>query len=282
MIKQLPRGILFIICMTVNFPVFAASIVTIEIEVTKNNETNKKTEIVTIDGDKARLDFLDTAKEKTDQAAYLLTVDGGKSWVLGNTDKGGFYCATVDPVDFFKEIGSIVTDVVALVNPKILEIKLDKTKEEQGPKILGFPTTHVQLITTAETEASILFKNYQYSIKITDDVWYTPELEIQAFRKRWIEALTQSGYEKLDKMFTDWAKELPGPILKLESEIVLTNVIKNESTVQKEKANIISLKNVKSSDIPQQTFVVPKCKKITQIELEWAAKELAKEGKLGL
>jgi len=282
MTKQLALSILITLGMIVNFSAVAASIATIEIEITKDNKTEKKTEIVTIDGDKARLDFLGTSGEKTDQTPYLLTVDGGKSWILGNTHKGEFYCATVEPAAFFKEIGTIVTEVVALVNPKVLEIKLDKTKEEPGPKIQDVPTTYVQLVTTAEAEASILFKKYQYTIKITDDVWYAPELEIQAFRKRWLEALTQSGYEKLDKMFIAWAKELPGPILKQESEIVLTNVIKNESTVQKETANIISVKDVKSADIPQQTFAVPTCKKITQIELEWAAKEMVKEGKLAL
>lgn len=279
---QLSIKILLISHVIANSPVFAASIATIEIEITKDAQTKKTTEVVTTDGDKARLDFLGEAKEKTEQTPYLLTVDGGKSWILGNTPMGEFYCAPVDQESFFKDIGSIVTDVEALLNPKVLEIKLDKTKEEPGPKTADFPTTYIQLVTTAEAEANILFKNYQYTIKITDDVWYTPELEIQEFRKHWLEALTQSGYENLDRMFINWAKEIPGPILKLESEIVLINVTENESSVRKEKANVISINDVKSSDIPQQTFSVPNCKKVTQIELEWAVKEMAKEGKLAL
>lgn len=282
MTKQLLTGIILTISMIANFQVIAASIVTINIEIVKNNETKKKTEIVTIDGDKARLDFLGEAKKKTDQTPYLLTVDGGKSWILGNTYKGEYYCAAVDPMDFFKRIGTIVTNIVALVNPKVLDIKVDKIKQEPGPKMLGFSTTYVQLVTTAKAEASILFKKYKYTIKITDDLWYAPELEIQPFRKRWFEALTQSGYEKLDQMFIDWAKELPGPILKLGSEIVLTNVVKNESTIQKEKAQIVSVKEMKSSEIPKQTFAVPKCEKIKQKQLESTAKDLFREGRSSL
>ncbi|KPJ95879.1 MAG: hypothetical protein AMJ53_01845 [Gammaproteobacteria bacterium SG8_11] len=282
MFRLLSIIVSFTAFIVVSSPVFSASIVTIDIEITKEKQTKKTTEIVTIDGEKARLDFLRETKGKTEQTPYLLTVDGGKSWVLGNTHSGEYYCATVDAVAFIKEIGTIVTAIVALVNPKFLEIKVDKKKEEPGPNISGFSTNYVRLVTSAEAEADILFNKYQYSIKITDDVWYTSELEIEAFRKRWLEALTQSGYEKLDEMFTNWAKELPGPILKLESEIVLTNVLKNESTVQKEKTSIASVKEVKSSDIPQQTFAMPKCKNITQIDLEWAVKELAKEGKLTL
>ncbi|WP_455222091.1 hypothetical protein [Kaarinaea lacus] len=273
---------IFTICIFFGLPVYAASIISIDIEITKDGQPRKESEIVTIDGDRARIDFLGEAKKKTTTTPYLMTVDGGKSWVLGNTLKGEFYCANVDPVDFFKEIGIIVTDVVALVNPKVLEIKVDKTKEEPGPTIMDFPTTHIQLVTTATGEAKFLFKKYKYTMKVTDDLWYTKEVEVQPFRKRWFEALTQSGYEKLDQAFSNWAKELQGPILRLESKIVLTNVIKNESDTQKEKAEITSIKEVKLSDIPKDTFAVPKCEKINQKQLESTAKQMAKEGKLGL
>jgi len=282
MLKLHRIGILLVVCMFVNLPVFAATVVTIEIKLTDDGKSLTKREIITIDGDKARLDFLGEAKEKTDKTPYMLTVDGGKSWVLGNTYKGEFYCANVDPVTFFKNIGEIVTDVVALVNPKVFEIKVDKTKEEPGPKILEFPTTHVQLVTTAKAQATFMFKKYEYTIKITDDMWYTNKLEVQPFRKRWMEALKQSGYEKLDKMFADWAKQLPGPVLKQQSEIVLTNVIKNETQTQKEKAEISSVKEVKSSELPKGVFTVPKCENINQTQLESTAKDMAKEGKLGL
>ena len=76
------------------------------------------------------------ARKRTDQTPYLLTVDGGKSWVLGNTYKGKFYCANVDPVSFFNNIGEIITEVMALVNPRVFEIKLDKIKEELDEDLL--------------------------------------------------------------------------------------------------------------------------------------------------
>lgn len=271
-----------LLCIFVNLPVFAATVTTIEINLTEDGKSQKKNEIVTIDGDKARLDFLGEARKRTDQTPYLLTVDGGKSWVLGNTHKGKFYCANVDPVTFFKNIGEIITDVMALVNPKVFEVKLNKIKEEPGPKILDLPTTHVQLVTTANAQATFMFKKYEYKLKITDDVWYTTKLEIQPFRKRWMEALTQSGYEKLDKLFSDWTKEIPGPMLKLESEVKLTNVKKNQTDTQKEKAEIISNKELKAEELPKNTFTVPKCENINQKQLESTAKDMAKEGKLGL
>jgi|GEM_PF-1914370 len=276
------HAVVLTICIFFSLPVYAASIISIDIEIMADGKSKKKYELVTIDGDKARIDFLGEAKTKNDTTPYLLTVDAGKSWVLGNTLKGESYCANVDPVDFFKKIGVIVTDVVALVNPKVLDIKVEKKREEKGPKIMDYPTTYVQLVTTATGEATFMFKKYKYTMKVTDDIWYANELEVQPFRKRWFEALTQSGYEKLDQAFTDWARELPGPILKLESEIIVTNVIKNENDTQKEKAVITSIKEVKSNDLAKDTFTVPKCENINQKQLESTAKDMAKEGKLGL
>lgn len=282
MIKQHGLVAFLVLYIFVDLPVFAATVAIVEIELTDRDKSLKKHENITIDGDKARLDFLGEAKERTDQTPYLLTVDGGKSWVLGNTDKGKFYCANVDPVTFFKNIGEIVTEVMALVNPKVFEVKINKTKEEPGSKILDLSTTHVQLVTTANAQATFMFKKYEYKLKITDDVWYTTELEIQPFRKRWMEALTHSGYEKLDNMFADWAKNVPGPILKLESEVKLTNVKKNETDTQKEKAEITAFKEVKAEELPKGTFTVPKCENINQKQLEATVKDMAKEGKFGL
>lgn len=267
---------------SINLPAFAASIATIDIKIKNDGQTKTKTEIVTIDGDKARLDFLGAVNKKTDQTPYLLTIDGGKSWVLGNTLKGKFFCANVDPVDFFKRIGVIVNEVVALVNPKVLDIKVRKDMEQPGPKILDYPSTHVRLITTANAQATIMFKKYEYAIKITDDIWYTKQLEIQPFRKRWFEAITQSGYQKLDQMFADWAKELSGPILKLESKIELTDLLNKKTDIQTEMAQITSIKEVASAEIPKHTFAIHKCEDINQKQLEATAKDLAKEGKIGL
>lgn len=281
MSKRLFVGSTFFILLTFVTPAYAAMIVTIGIEFTKNKQTQHKKHMITIDGDKVRFDFLGTTKKKTDQTPYLLTVDGGKNYILGNTRKGKFYCAKVKPVDFFKRLGSSLSNFEALVNPKTLEMKTTKTKEEPGPKILGYPTTHVQLVTTAKGQASFLFKKYEYTIKHTDDVWYTTAVEYQSFKKRWLEAMVQTGYPKMDEMFRERAKHISGPILKLESEMLTTNVKKGRTTVELEKAQITSVKEVKSSEIPQQTFVVPKCKNITQKQLISTAMDMFDESKTG-
>ena len=281
MAKWFVSRVICLVMLNIGMPAFAATIVTVDIQFTKKDQTQNKKQIVTIDGDRIRFDFLGTAKEKTDQTPYLFTVDGGKSYVLGNTRKGKFYCAKVEPVDFFKRLGSVLSDFDRLVKPETLEIRVNKTREEPGPKILGYATTHIQLVTTAKGQASFLSKEYDYTIKHTDDLWYTTELAFQPFKKRWLEAMVQTGYPQMDEMFSERARNISGPILKIESEMLTTNVLKNTTTVEQEKAQITSIKEVKSSEISQQLFAVPKCKNITQMQLISNAIEMFDEGKTG-
>ena len=98
--------------------------------------------------------------------------------------------------------------------------------EEKGPKILDYPTTHVRLATTAAGKAAAMFKNYDYKVHITDDIWYTTKEEVHPVRKRWLEALSRSGDKQLDVLIVQWVANLPGAILKQESVIKVTNVIR--------------------------------------------------------
>lgn len=281
MMQRLISGVVCCLCLGTGFPVCAAMIVTVEIEFTKNEETRHKKHLITIDGDRVRFDFLGTQAAKTEQTPYLLTVDGGRNYVLGNKQKGKFYCARVEPVDFFKRLGASLTSFESLVKPDTLEIKLTRTMQEPGPEILGYPTTHVRLVMTAEAEASFLFKKYKSVLRHTDDLWYTTAAGIQPFKKLWIEAMVQTGYPRFDELFRERARYIPGPILRLESEMVTTNMLGDETTVELEKARITSIDEVKSSDIPEQVFEVPDCRSITQKQLISTAVDIFGEGKTG-
>jgi hypothetical protein len=151
------RLVCFLI-LNISLPASAATIVAVDINFSKNDEATQKKQIVTIDGERVWFDFLGTATEKTEQTPYLLTVDGGKNYMLGNVQKGNVYCARVEPDDFFKRFGTVLSDFEKIVKPETLDLKLEKTQEGPGPTILGYPTTHVRLVMTGKGQAAFLFK----------------------------------------------------------------------------------------------------------------------------
>lgn len=253
--------------------------VTVETEIVEEDKKEKDTEIITIDGDKkVRLEFLGEEKKPSDKTPYLLTVDGGNTWVIGN--KAEAFCAQMDTGEFFRYLGSLAIKYGGLANLEIADPQVKKVLEEKGPKILDYPTNHVQLVTTAAGKAAVMVKSYDYKVHITDDIWYTTKLEMHPVRKRWLEALSQSGYKQLDTLINQWVDNLPGAILKQESVIKVTNVIKNKEDITTEKTQVVTINKLKPSDIPKHTFQMPKCKKISKKEMRSTAMDLFEKGKI--
>jgi hypothetical protein len=93
--------------------------------------------------------------------------------------------------------------------------------------------------------------------------------------------MVQTGYPKMDAIFRDRTKHTSGPILKIESEMLTTNVAKEKTTVEIEKAQITSIKEVNSSELPKDLYTVPACKDISQKQLISTAIEMFDAGKTG-
>ena len=93
-------------------------------------------------------------------------------------------------------------------------------------------------------------------------------------------ALSQSGYKQLDTLIDQWASNLPGAILKQESVIKVTNIIKNKDDIYNEKTRVVKIEKLKPSDIQRHTFEMPKCKQISKKEMRDTAKDLLEKGKI--
>ena len=252
---------------------------TIVTDIVEKDKKDKDTEIITIDGDKkVRMELLGTEKKPSDKTPYLLTIDGGNTWVIGN--KAEAFCAQIDTGEFFRYLGSLALKFEGIANLDITDPQVKKVHEKKGPKILDYPTTHVRLVSTASGKAAVMLTKYDYKVHITDDIWYTTKLEMHPVRKRWLEALSQSGYPQLDVLIDQWAAHLPGAILKQESVIKVTNVIKNEDDIYSEKTRVVTIEKLKPADIPKHTFQMPKCKTISKKEMRDTAKDLFEKGKI--
>lgn len=253
--------------------------VTIVTEIEEKDKKDKDTEILTVDGDKKfRLEFLGQETKASDKTPYLLTIDGGNSWVIGNKQEA--FCAHMDTGEFFRYLGKLAHRVEGIANLEITDPQVKNILEEKGPNIHGYPTTHIRLVTTAAGKAAVLFKKYNYKVHITDDIWYSTNLEMHPVRKRWLEALSQSGYPQLDKLIDQWVANINGAILKQESVINVTNVIENKEEITTQKTRVVTVEKLKPADIAKHVFDMPKCNNISKKEMRDTAKELFERGAL--
>jgi len=274
------RGLIFCLLFVLVSPANAVTQLTMDFEVVDKGKTTRHSEIITLDKDKARFDFLAENQKKTADTPYVLTIDSGKNWIIGDTHEDKPSCVQVDIVEFFQKVGGALTTLDALVNPKISEPQIKRLLEEDGPKMMGFPTRHVRVQITANAKASFLFKKYEYAIRITDDIWYATNIEVHPIRKKWFQALSQTGYPLLDKIYGDWTKQIKGAVLRQYTAIEVTNVKKNTTSAQSQKAVITSIKELEPSEIEATIFNVPECKKITNKQIKGTAADMFSEGRL--
>jgi hypothetical protein len=259
-----------------------ASVFRVDFEIDKGSKFRAYSQIITVDDEKARVDYLGADNKKTEMTPFVLTLNGGKSWILGNEGEEKYFCGKVDMKDFFNDIGAIITRLDKLANATVTENKVVKLGEEPGPEMLGYSTTHVRFESTARIKASILLKKFEFRLKATDDVWYTTDVDVNPIKKRWLEALAQTGYEELDKLTSKRHAQILGPILKQVTEIETVDVKKNKVQTETRKGEVVSVQELKSSDIPEETFAKPDCKDLNKDQMREAEKNMFKEGRVTL
>ncbi len=188
-------------------PADAATRYTVATEVVTKGQTRSEVAIVTLFGDKGRIDFVERNGRKEEGGLYLMTLDGGKTAVLGN--KGESVCSDWDSAEYFSEIGRLLHKARRWANLEVTDVKVEKVLEQPGPELLGYATTHLRLVTTAGVKASVLVKKFRYSLEITDDVWLAPQLEIHPIEQQWINAQTSTGFDQLDELLDSWYMLVP-------------------------------------------------------------------------
>ena len=263
------------------FTVNAGTRAVIEIEVEENNDVQRYFEIISFDKQRFRIDFVGEDKKVTAETPYIMTVDGGDTWVMGDKPKDKFYCSKMQTEEFFRNLGDQVTHAVEFFNVKAKTPSVKKVLEQPGPEILGFKTTHVQLEANANAYAWFLFFKFEYTVKIVNDLWYTTDVEIHPIRKKWIKALTQSGNPIIDSLFSDITTKLPGPVLKSEAVMDITNVRKKSTKTQKERTLVISVDELQREE-KEKLFKLPECEMMDDDEIQEKGKALLSAGKLML
>ena len=262
-------------------PVQAGTKVILEIEITKGDKVEKSTEIITYDEKRFRIDILGTEKKVTPQTPYIMTVNNGENWVIGDKPKDKFYCSEMQIDEFFKNVGTQVTDAIEFFNVKAEAPTVKIILEEPGPDIQGLKTTHLQLETNAKAHAWFFFIKFEYTVKIIDDIWYTTDIEIHPVRKRWMNALSQSGNNIIDQLIEGFTSKLPGPVLKMESVTDITDVRKKETKRQTQRTYIIDTVELGKAEL-DKVFQLHECVTMDDDEVQEKAKSLFSAGKIML
>jgi hypothetical protein len=232
MYRTLIIAVSILTCALIASPSHAAERVTFVTKATEDGKERVETQILTYDENRVRVDLPGTKEEVTASTPYLLTIDGGDSWVLA--DQEDAFCTKMETEKFFKDVGSSLRRLGKLVGLKVAPVEMTKVLEEPGPEILGFPTTHIRLESAISGEARLIIKKYEYTAKLSEDIWYTTDLEMHPIRKKWIAALTQSGIPGFEDLTSKWSEHVQGAVARHVLQLELTDVVKGKTTTTRE------------------------------------------------
>jgi len=244
-------------CAFIASPSHSAERVTFVTKITEDGKERVEAQILTYDDDRVRIDLPGTEKEVTASTPYLLTIDGGDTWVLA--DEKDAFCTKMETENFFKDVGSSLRRLGKLVGLKVAPVEMNKVMEEPGPEILGYATTHIRLESSLTGEARLIVKKYEYTAKISEDIWYATDQEMNPIRKKWIAALTQSGIPGFDEMTDKWSEHVQGAVARHVTVLELTDVVKGKTTTTREEVEATSIEQLEPAQLPENVFVVPDC-----------------------
>ena len=247
----------------------------------ENGESQTHIETLTFDDTRFRIDFAGADGKRTEESPYIMTVDNGGTWYIGDKPDNKFYCSQMKTNEFFENIGEQVTGAMDFFNVKAEKPVITKIFEKPVADIHGFKTTHMQLETHASAYAWFLFLKFEYKVKIVDDIFYTADLELHPIRKKWLDALTESGNDLIDNMYSDYTAKVPGPVLQKETVIEITDVRKKKVKVEKRKAVVTKIEEI-SAEQTDAAFITPECIPMDDKEVEEKAKALFSADKLML
>jgi hypothetical protein len=235
----------------------AASRYTVETRITEKGKTIVGNEVITIDGNRARIDVLGASTKVTEKTPYMLTTDGGKNWYV--VDEKDRFCAEVETEKFFSELGIMGRRVGKLVAANISTPQIKVVFNKPGPKMLGEKTRHVKLVRTLGANARFFSKKYEYSGELVNEIWYAESVPVNPIRKKWISAISNTGVKELDELLQGWVKTVKGAVIKEEKTLVLIDKTKKQKDTFHEVVEVKTVEEIPGSKIGAGTFKVPVC-----------------------
>ena len=141
----------------------------------EGQQANKQAEISVhgmIDGDNARIEFVESGNPWMSQGTYLLTTDAGQTLQLVNPQEKTYGEFDLDSV--MQMLGALGES--GIVSFEIENPRVETLAQGPGKTVAGVATKHARYRTSYEMRMKIMgFKNTQ-SVQSTQDVWYTEGL----------------------------------------------------------------------------------------------------------
>jgi hypothetical protein len=215
-------------------------------------KTSEQTTRVKIDGDKAKIEWVEGRNPSGEKDGYMLTTDGGKTLYMVNPSEKTYM--KWDMEKMMQMAGGMMQAMKGFMDVKITEYKVEKALDEAGPAILGYPTRHYKFVTRFTTETTV-FGRKQTSASVNEqEIWSTTKFRDAGFAVFEKMVPQRVGFADVDKVIeAERTKGMKGIPLK-----VITTT--NSGTTEKPRLSKATMEvtELKETGIAASEFAIPK------------------------
>lgn len=275
MLRTLRMGFLSILLIA-NNSTFAATQFVIKTEEVRGDQKSTRTERIVLDGNNGRIDVVEKDGKPNPGLAYMLTTDGGKTWIIADNKKT--VCSNWGTKQFFDTVGALLNKYSRIINAKVVSSKVEVLENKPAPKMLGKKVQFLKIASHLRMRGAFLVFSADYKLEFQDHIWFSPELPVDPIERRWIEASVNTGYPHVDALSAAWEKNITGVIIKQVRSTKVTDLKKKKVTTDKiEIVTMQSISHPERSELPQGLFIKPECSDVGKNEITKEIKDMLQE-----
>ncbi len=206
-----------------------------------------------VSGEKARVEFKESANPMIQAGGWLLTKDGGKTMYMVDPDEKTY--AEWNLQAMMGVVGSVMNGMGPLLKIEFSTPKVEKLLDEPGPALVGLPTRHYRFRTSYTTKVRVLGMGNEASVVSEQDVWTTDKLSDVALGVWLRNDPPRTGNAQFDKLMEAEMGKTEGFPLKSVTVSTTTQKKGNKQSVSTMTMEVTQLDiNV---SVPGSSFEIP-------------------------
>jgi len=231
--------------------------------VTKTDDPKNPTNIEVegwVSGDKAKVEFEESANPVAKSGAYLITKDGGKTIYLVDPDEKTY--AEWDLQAMLGMVGAVMQGMGPLLKMEFSEPKVEKLLDEDGGTVVGLPTRHTRYRTSYTMKIKVLGMGNEANVVTEQDIWATDKLQDIALGV-WLRSdPPRTGNPQFDKLIASEVDKAKGFPLKTVT-VSTTTQKKGKTTTTRSTMQVTELDT--SANVAAASFEIPAGYEETQL-----------------
>jgi len=224
-----------------------------------------------VDGENARIEFVEGKTAGMEKGSYMLTSDGGKTIYLVNPAEKTYM--KIDPEKMAATAGQFMNAAKGFMDMSFSNPTVETLVDEKGPTLFGLPTRRVKTKTAYTMETRVFGSKTVSQVTREDEMLVTQKMLDPGFNLWMKQRNIRTGNADIDKLLELESAKLKGLPLKVDSVTRTRDAKGREETVTTSYA----ITAMKTTTAPANAFAMPVGYKDGMAELGEGMRQMQKD-----